>query len=184
MNKGIPTTYRGVRFRSRLEAKWAAFFDALEWPWVFEPHDLNFYIPDFVLRFPHAPIVVEVKPETEFAALTPHARRIRTAGWDRELIVVGSVLFGEPGGEPSIGMLGEVDEGVGTILGSGVIFQCIDCGVVSLRHGEQSFRCRVNGCYDGNAHVGSVDRANVDHLFAQASNRVQWRAPLKESVTT
>ncbi|MEA2669684.1 MAG: hypothetical protein QOJ33_2618, partial [Chloroflexota bacterium] len=29
----IPTTYDGVNFRSRLEAKWAAFFDLLGWRW-------------------------------------------------------------------------------------------------------------------------------------------------------
>ena len=29
--KAIPTTYAGVRFRSRLEARWAAFFDLCGW---------------------------------------------------------------------------------------------------------------------------------------------------------
>jgi len=36
----IQTTYRGIRFRSRTEARWAAFFDELGWPWEYEPHDL------------------------------------------------------------------------------------------------------------------------------------------------
>jgi hypothetical protein len=26
-----PTTYRGRRYRSRLEARWADFFDAVQW---------------------------------------------------------------------------------------------------------------------------------------------------------
>lgn len=37
----IPTKYNGINFRSRLEAKWAAFFDLLEWNWEYEPCDFN-----------------------------------------------------------------------------------------------------------------------------------------------
>jgi len=31
MIAAIPTLYKDVQFRSRLEAKWAAFFDLLGW---------------------------------------------------------------------------------------------------------------------------------------------------------
>lgn len=47
--KSIPTVYRGVQFRSRLEARWAAFFDLLEWRWVYESMDFDGWIPDFQL---------------------------------------------------------------------------------------------------------------------------------------
>ena len=33
----IPTEYKGVKFRSRLEAKWAIFFDTLGIEWEYEP---------------------------------------------------------------------------------------------------------------------------------------------------
>lgn len=46
----IPTMYAGVQFRSRLEAKWAAFFDLIGWKWEYEPFDLPGYIPDFLIR--------------------------------------------------------------------------------------------------------------------------------------
>ena len=49
MVTGIETMYRGVRFRSRAEARWAAFFDLLNWRWSYEIVDLHGYIPDFVL---------------------------------------------------------------------------------------------------------------------------------------
>lgn len=58
----IPTTYKGINFRSRLEAKWACFFDLLEWRWEYEPVDLNKWIPDFVINGVDFPIYVEVKP--------------------------------------------------------------------------------------------------------------------------
>ena len=31
-----PTTYADVKFRSRLEARWAAFFDLAGWRWEYE----------------------------------------------------------------------------------------------------------------------------------------------------
>lgn len=57
----IPTTYRGTNFRSRLEAKWAAFFDLVGWRWTYEPIDADGYIPDFLIHGP-SPFYVEVGP--------------------------------------------------------------------------------------------------------------------------
>lgn len=52
--KAIETRYQGCLFRSRLEARWAVFFDALEIPWEYEKegYDLGeagWYLPDFWL---------------------------------------------------------------------------------------------------------------------------------------
>lgn len=58
---GIPTTYKGIRFRSRLEARWAVFFDLMGWRWDYEPFDTNGWIPDFALTTRRT-ILVEVKP--------------------------------------------------------------------------------------------------------------------------
>lgn len=54
--KAIETKYKGYRFRSRLEARWAVFFDSLkiEWEYEKEGYDLGkfgYYLPDF--WFPH-----------------------------------------------------------------------------------------------------------------------------------
>jgi hypothetical protein len=47
--KAHPTEYKGVMFRSRLEARWAAFFDLEKrnWMWEYEPVDLEGWTPDF-----------------------------------------------------------------------------------------------------------------------------------------
>lgn len=60
----IETTYRGRRFRSRLEARWAVFFDALELSWEYEPQgfhlsDGSLYLPDFLIA---GGVWAEVKP--------------------------------------------------------------------------------------------------------------------------
>jgi hypothetical protein len=52
--KVIETVYRGYRFRNRLEARWAVFFDALELPFEYEKEgfildDGTHYLPDFWL---------------------------------------------------------------------------------------------------------------------------------------
>lgn len=60
----IPTEYRGRIYRSRLEARWAAFFDRLGLRHEYEPFDLGAWSPDFLL--PDINTLVEVKPLTEF----------------------------------------------------------------------------------------------------------------------
>lgn len=59
----IPTEYRGRLYRSRLEARWAAFFDRLGLAHEYEPFDLGAWSPDFLLADINA--LVEVKPITE-----------------------------------------------------------------------------------------------------------------------
>jgi hypothetical protein len=66
--KPIETRYAGCRFRSRLEARWAVFFDDLEIPWEYEPEGFDLpggaYLPDFRLSMNHpdGPLWFEVKP--------------------------------------------------------------------------------------------------------------------------
>jgi hypothetical protein len=60
----IPTLYRGRMYRSRLEARWAAFFDRLGWKHEYEPFDLGRWSPDFAITDPFDALI-EVKPLTE-----------------------------------------------------------------------------------------------------------------------
>ncbi len=62
--KPIETHYRGYRFRSRLEARWAVYFDALSLPWEYEREGFDlgdgiYYLPDFWL--PQVRMWAEVK---------------------------------------------------------------------------------------------------------------------------
>lgn len=61
--RAIETHYKGCRFRSRLEARWAVFFDALGIEWIYEPEgyvvDGKPYLPDFWL--PRLELWVEIK---------------------------------------------------------------------------------------------------------------------------
>ncbi|SHH14052.1 MULTISPECIES: hypothetical protein [Desulfosporosinus] len=64
--KAIETRYKGYRFRTRLEARWAVFFDALGVRWEYEKEGFelstgDLYLPDFWL--PDDKLWVEVKGE-------------------------------------------------------------------------------------------------------------------------
>lgn len=52
--KPIETYYNGYRFRSRLEARWAVFFDALGVKYEYEPEGFQrngaYYLPDFLIH--------------------------------------------------------------------------------------------------------------------------------------
>lgn len=63
--KAIETHYNGYRFRSRLEARWAVFFDHAHIKYEYEPEGFELddgtrYLPDFYL--PEDDYYVEVKP--------------------------------------------------------------------------------------------------------------------------
>jgi hypothetical protein len=162
---GIPTLYKGVMMRSRLEARWAAFFDALRWSWEYEPDDLAGYIPDFVLGFEAGDVLVEVKPRDEDLALAQS--KIEVSGWEREAIVVVAAAT------PEIGSLMAYDGGE-LQWQAATLFRCLSCGQPSLRSVEGSWRCRICGANAGNAHVGDFDPSEA---WNEAGNRVQWRKP-------
>lgn len=65
----IETQYKGYRFRSRLEARWAVFFDHLGLSWQYEPEGFDlgdgvWYLPDFRVESSHHNVIwYEVKPK-------------------------------------------------------------------------------------------------------------------------
>jgi hypothetical protein len=66
--KPIETVYNGYRFRSRLEARWAVFFDALGITWEYETEGFELsdgtrYLPDFWLPTFDGGMWAEVKAE-------------------------------------------------------------------------------------------------------------------------
>jgi len=65
--KAIETHYKGYRFRSRLEARWAVFFDAIGIDWEYEKEGYQLpcgnYLPDFWLPSFSGGMFAEVKPE-------------------------------------------------------------------------------------------------------------------------
>jgi hypothetical protein len=64
--QAIETEYRGYRFRSRLEARWAVWLDAMGLRWRYEVEGFDVgglfrYLPDFYL--PDRDLYLEIKPD-------------------------------------------------------------------------------------------------------------------------
>jgi hypothetical protein len=81
--KAIPTAYGGHLFRSRLEARWAIYFDAIGWSWQYEPEGYELpdgvrYLPDF--WFPAFNLYAEVKPESAVESVFNKALSFSKAG--------------------------------------------------------------------------------------------------------
>ncbi len=69
--KPIETKYNGYRFRSRLEARWAVFFDKMGIKYEYEPEgfvltDGTHYLPDFRVTTPQGRTIwYEIKPSED-----------------------------------------------------------------------------------------------------------------------
>ena len=91
--QAIETYYKGYRFRSRLEARWAVFFDAvgIEWQYEVEGYQLENrrYLPDFWL--PKSETFVEIKPTKETAEeVRPLIKELVSKTGKHGLIIGGS----------------------------------------------------------------------------------------------
>lgn len=90
--RAIPTRYQGYSFRSRLEARWAVFFDSLGIRWDYEPEGFDLgnglkYLPDFWL--PDWGIWVEVKPGPPDDVTREKAARLTMRSGHPVLVVSG-----------------------------------------------------------------------------------------------
>lgn len=89
----IETQYKGYRFRSRLEARWAVFFDALGVAWEYEKQGYALasgaYLPDFWL--PRICCWIEIKGEAPTETERALASELALHTESRVFIFSGSV---------------------------------------------------------------------------------------------
>lgn len=88
-----PTMYNGRLYRSRLEARYAAMYDILNYKYEYEPFDLPGWSPDFLLQIDIDKVLIEVKPisnirELEINYLEKLIKAVK--GTDYRLAVCGS----------------------------------------------------------------------------------------------
>lgn len=176
--KGIPTLLKGVMYRSRLEAKWGDFLDRLRWRPQYEPTDLDWYIPDFILNLPAGPVLLEVKPDVQLDVLRVYADKILRSGWLGEFLIVGSALhpsaFGPEYG-PVLGLIGERESNGEATLSAAQTFFCMNCQETSVLAAEGSWRCRSCGEDGGNAHVAEGSKSILGEIWALAGSDTQWK---------
>lgn len=104
--KPIETEYNGYRFRSRLEARWAVFFDTAGIPYEYEPEgfvltDGTYYLPDFYL--PWYRCYVEIKPNVE-SEISKGMEMISKLAYEKEKCI-GMLCAGLPNNNKFSSML-------------------------------------------------------------------------------
>ena len=173
----IPTMYKGVQMRSRLEARWAAFFDTVGWQWNYEPPEFAGWIPDFQITTTGLPLLVEVKPAGDLADVHGQeaVRDIQRCltGKPYESVILGNAPF-TVDGLTYLGWMPEPDQGgmswdraaVGTIIGD----------QLCLCHSSGSFRCRICGADEG--WCAAMPPTELEACWAKACNLTQWRPTL------
>jgi hypothetical protein len=136
MIQAIETLYRGYRFRSRLEARWAVFFDALGLSWKYEaegyefpnyPHPIR-YLPDFVIQDVG---FFEVKGSIPSDEESLKTLLLCGESKDRCYIAVGEIPSPEKP-ENSIWMFDPYGEGYSDHVGFGRWHQCRKCELFSI----------------------------------------------------
>jgi hypothetical protein len=190
--KAIPTIYNGQLFRSRLEAKWACFFDMVGWQWEYEPMDLDGWIPDFLINGA-TKVLCDVKPTQIFMPEIAQKmeRAVAGSGFAGELMLIAMApftdenlvgwsigwLWQEIG--PDEEVLGGLDGGPWGDWGPAILGMWkAGSGQLGFCHGTQSYRDRITGGYDGGCY-GEFRGGVCDPTLTwrQACNQVMWNRP-------
>lgn len=180
----IPTKYKGIQFRSRLEATWAAFFDNIDWLWDYEPFDRSGWIPDFALKFPSGVVLVECKP---FVRLEDAAQYIEKPMIDSDelVVVVGSSLFDKESESesvwpramedlPSIGVFAEKGWPQDLLVNQASIFVCKNHFGLARNVLMGRFEC----LYCSHRYEIPVAPATAGR-WAAAKNEAQYKRPVE-----
>lgn len=185
----MPTTYSGVNFRSRLEAKWAAFFDIVGWTWEYEPAtEFRGWIPDFRLLGAERDVFCEVKPveSRDDALWFEAASKIMASGVvaaGREPVILGSWPIGD-----QLGWIcqwwGDQNPEDRIVEWADWLPACFGCwtdgrGKLGFCAGDEGiYKDRISGGYDG-GHYGNLNAGRIEPMvraaWLQAGNAVQWK---------
>jgi hypothetical protein len=176
----MSASYGGIKMRSLLETRWAAFFDLAGWKWSYEPPIGNGYLPDFLIMG-QAPMLVEIRPVVLRKA---YEREIATMcvdrdQWPHDLVLLGVDPLGlvYEGGRNYAGLIGEFGAyGKPNWSWDAALWSvCENCGVLGLVHSTATFYGRPCGCYDGDHFLNfSAGKDRVSQLWPKAMNLTRW----------
>lgn len=184
--RSIRTEYRGVVFRSKLEADWARHFDALGLKWEYEPRGRyfgdQFYLVDFYL--PCSRQWIEVKGVYEPAdvrKIIAFLEHIEPRRFTNENCPDIALVACEPDGvfrgwergacKRSDNLL-EMSRKASHEL---VLFQCAVCRGWWFADESLSWRCQCCGAYDGDGHL--ADRLTSPLADLPSSNSLLLDCP-------
>jgi hypothetical protein len=162
----IETWYRGYRFRSRLEARWAVFLDAAAIEWDYEQEGFRvegkYYLPDFWL--PHNKAFLEIKPGDDWIEIRSELAPLLSALADTSAMDVFLIQGAPCPEDPGDIYVGFVPHIVSFAPQKGIcsarLFECPFCGRCAFRRmdsGAWNMWCQ---CHGGRTNV--FDDANYN----------------------
>lgn len=192
-SRAIATHYAGARFRSRLEARWAAFFDLCGWRWEYEPPEEDGWIPDFALIGAKDVVKVEVKPINwvgnrkdmdKQTKAYPDLEKVKKycealnqnhdyeRGWiEEDILILGSyphhLDWMDGYHQPTLGFL--LQDGCPAVITK---IHIRDQDRFDFCSADMSYHMRMSGFYNG--HFQEAESDDVDALWRQAGAKVQW----------
>lgn len=176
--QAIQTTYKGFRFRSRLEARWAVFLDELGADWTYEPEGFDlegtWYLPDFLVKDWN--VWVEVKGTVPTDDEKAKCRLLAAASGKRVLLVAGEPWTENDSNNYGITLFtgdeSDWDETEGWEFGEGR--RCADeIWLVSDSYGATTLRAVPHERDDGYPLSGSYAGAIVAALIAARGARFE-----------
>lgn len=156
--KPIETVYKGFRFRSRLEARWAVLFDAMGIKYLYEPEgyrlsDGTCYLPDFFLpdmdQFFEVKGVLKLTDERKIKRFIRESNGSVTIGYDDFTFTTCSRY--EPGNPPAM-----------ENKSNSVLMKCNKCGKYYFSGITGSWGCTNCGYYDGDDTSQWVSSGDLD----------------------
>lgn len=172
--KSLETRFRGRIFRSRLEAKWAAFFDLMGWGYEYEPFAFAGWLPDFLLFGKHD-VLVEVKPTRNPAASVLKKIESASAEDERDILLLGPSisLFFKGNDRVILGQLLERGKG----WGHACLGRSGEGQPMGFCHSAGSPVDRITGIAEAPlSPTSTADMDEIDRLWAEAGNLVRWVA--------
>lgn len=177
--KAIETEYKGFRFRSRLEARYAVFFDALKLEWEYEKEGFELpngkrYLPDFYL--PAFDCWWEVKGDYPTRDEIQKLMQLSAGTNRRSYLAYGSMgpaYFGNSDNYIEIGPNGSLDTGYW-------FCQCPYCGMLGITFNGRadrlpchaSFGCPVSA--HGDKGYNFETELIINAYAAGKSARFEW----------
>lgn len=163
--KPIETIYKGYRFRSRLEARWAVFFDAMGIPYVYEPEgfvlsDGTMYLPDFYLpdsdTYAEIKGVMSDKDQNKIEQFMKDSKKDFLIGYEN-IHFQACDIFGSD--DNSDFALSEEE--------NSVMCQCYSCKKIFFTGLLGSYECKCCGYYNGDSTFNSILHGDGDTALNQ-----------------
>tara|TARA_Y100000310_G_scaffold293601_1_gene323286 strand:- start:9 stop:605 length:597 start_codon:yes stop_codon:yes gene_type:complete len=195
--KAIPTTHKGIDFRSKLEARWYIFMKSLGWNIEYEPHieGLNGWLPDFLIIGNGTKILVEVKPFNTLKDFTSQYSREATDKIENSkfykiknidaVILVGASL------NLSIASCSDGNAFIGGRIfhphspneydsreyyeDSFVYINGLDRFKIGICDEECDFKDMINKVHDGTYYLSEENKDFIEICWNKAGSKLQWK---------